>query len=85
MVLGDGEEVVSEINAAVATWKAGGRTPGSRERVLRELATVPGVYVPSMYEVAYAGEALVSATVSATTRSMPEKSAVESDVRLTSS
>ena len=28
---------------------------------------------------------LVSATVSATTRSMPEKSAVDSDVRLTSS
>ena len=28
---------------------------------------------------------LVSSTVSATTRSMPEKSAVESDVRLTSS
>ena len=54
-VLGDGEEVVSEITEVIREWKAGGRTPGSRERVLRELATVPGVYVPSMYEVAYDG------------------------------
>jgi radical SAM family uncharacterized protein len=61
-VLGDGEEVVSEITEVIGEWKAGGRTPGSRERVLRELAKVPGVYVPSMYEVAYAGEALVSVT-----------------------
>ena len=55
-MIGDGEEVVSEITEVVRAWKAGGRTAGSRERVLRELATVPGVYVPSMYEVAYDGE-----------------------------
>ena len=38
---------------------ASGRPAGAprarRERVLRALATVPGVYVPSMYEVAYDG------------------------------
>src|SRR5207248_9789402 len=36
-VIGDGEEVVAEITEVVGAWKASGRTPGSRERVLREL------------------------------------------------
>ncbi len=60
--IGDGEEVVSEITEVVRAWKNSGRTPGSRERVLHELATIPGVYVPSMYDVAYDGERLVSVT-----------------------
>ncbi|MGH9117628.1 MAG: TIGR03960 family B12-binding radical SAM protein [Acidimicrobiales bacterium] len=55
-VLGDGEEVVSEITEVVAGWKASGRTEGSRPQVLRELAGVTGVYVPSMYEVDYDGQ-----------------------------
>jgi radical SAM family uncharacterized protein len=59
-VLGDGEEVVADITAVVASWKASGRTEGSREGVLRELARVPGVYVPSLYEVTYDGADLVS-------------------------
>ncbi len=69
-VIGDGEEVVSEITEVIRDWKAaGGRqvdAPGShsqsrsRERVLRDLAGVPGTYVPSMYEVSYDGQRLVS-------------------------
>ncbi len=61
-VLGEGEEVVGEITAVVREWKASGRTPGSREGVLRELAKVPGVYVPSMYDVEYDGAALRAVT-----------------------
>ena len=57
-VLGDGEEVVGEITDVVRDWKASGRT--AREPVLRELAKVPGVYVPSMYDVEYDGERLAS-------------------------
>ncbi len=59
-VLGDGEEVVSEINEVVADWKRSGRTDGSRVQVLRRLASVPGVYVPSMYTVTYDGPRLVA-------------------------
>ena len=59
-VIGDGEEVVGQISTAVRDWKASSRPPGSRERLLRELAAVPGVYVPSCYDVAYDGPALVS-------------------------
>src|SRR5918911_5740582 len=38
VVLGDGEEVVSEITEVIGEWKASGR--GSREEVLRRLASV---------------------------------------------
>jgi radical SAM family uncharacterized protein len=49
-VLGDGEEVVGEITAVLAR-----RGRRGRADVLRALAAVPGVYVPSMYEVEYDG------------------------------
>lgn len=52
-VIGDGEEVVGEMTDVIGRWKRAGRR--SREAVLHELATVPGVYVPSMYEVDYDG------------------------------
>jgi len=61
-VIGDGEEAVGDVNEVLREWKASGRTPGSREHVLRALASVPGVYVPSMYEVAYDGADLVAIT-----------------------
>ena len=61
-VIGDGEEAVGEISRVVRAWKVSGRTPGSRQAVLRELAGVAGVYVPSMYDVAYDGERLVAVT-----------------------
>ncbi|MBI2703849.1 MAG: TIGR03960 family B12-binding radical SAM protein [Actinobacteria bacterium] len=60
VVLGDGEEVVSEITEVIRDWKAGGRTEGSRQHVLRALARIPGVYVPSLYEATYDGTALVA-------------------------
>jgi radical SAM family uncharacterized protein len=59
-VLGDGEEVVGEITDVLREWKADGRR--SRHEVLRELAKVTGVYVPSMYDVTYDGPALVGVT-----------------------
>jgi radical SAM family uncharacterized protein len=58
VVVGDGEEVVSEITTVLADWKASGRTEGSRTAMLRGLSRVEGVYVPSMYEVDYDGSAI---------------------------
>ena len=52
-VLGDGEEVVGEITEVVGAWKRAGRHPGTRLGLLAELAQIPGVYVPSLYEAAY--------------------------------
>ncbi len=50
-VLGDGEEVVGEITEVVGSWLDAGRP--DRDRLLEQLARVPGVYVPSCYEVRY--------------------------------
>ena len=49
-VLGDGEEVVGEITAAVAARRAGGR-----REVLGTLAGLDGVYVPAAYAVSHRG------------------------------
>src|SRR5204863_2511098 len=59
-VIGDGEEVVGEISEVVGAWKRAGRR--NREGVLRELAGIPGVYVPSMYDVAYDGPFVAAVT-----------------------
>ncbi|HEX7459733.1 MAG TPA: TIGR03960 family B12-binding radical SAM protein [Acidimicrobiales bacterium] len=59
-VLGDGEEVVSEINEVVAAHRCGptpdGADSADRAALLRALSRVPGVYVPSCYDVAYADD-----------------------------
>ncbi len=60
--IGDGEEVIADINEVVRQWIASGRTPGSRPNMLRELAKVPGVYVPAMYDVEFDGPRLMSIT-----------------------
>ena len=46
IALGDGEELLPEIGLVVAEARAAGLT---RRQLLRDLAQVPGVYVPSLY------------------------------------
>jgi radical SAM superfamily enzyme YgiQ (UPF0313 family) len=59
-VLGDGEEVIGELNEVLAAWKTGGPVdggdaePGTRPALLRALSQVPGVYVPWCYQTEYA-------------------------------
>jgi radical SAM family uncharacterized protein len=60
VVLGDGEEAVGEVNAVVAAWKAAGRT--DRLEVLRALAGIEGVYVPSLYEARYLDDGRLAET-----------------------
>jgi radical SAM family uncharacterized protein len=48
--LGDGEELVLDINGAIRGGKHRGET---REALLRRLAGIPGMYVPRFYEVTY--------------------------------
>jgi radical SAM family uncharacterized protein len=56
--IGDGEEVVGEMTSVVGSWISAGRD--DREALLRALARIPGVYVPSMYDVDYDGPALAA-------------------------
>jgi radical SAM family uncharacterized protein len=60
VVLGDGEEVVSEITDAVDAWKAAGRQ--DRQALLRTLAGIDGVYVPSLYAPSYLPDGRLEAT-----------------------
>ena len=83
-VLGDGEEAVGEINQVLAAHGTGHRSDGtdpsddpvarwsSRATVLRALAQVEGVYVPSCYESHYAPDADGAARLVATTPLHPE-------------
>ena len=49
-VLGEGEEIVREINDLLADWK---RSGSDRTELLRALTRIQGVYVPSFYEWRY--------------------------------
>jgi len=62
VVLGDGEEVVGEITEVLREWKRAGKNAGTREGLLHELSKVVGVYVPSMYDVAYDGAFIAEVT-----------------------
>ena len=55
-VIGEGEEVILEIVARLRRWKAGAEP---RSALLRELAELWGVYVPSLYQVEYAQDGTV--------------------------
>jgi radical SAM family uncharacterized protein len=59
-VLGDGEEAVGEITEVMGSWLQVGRA--SRRELLKTLASVPGVYVPSCYEARYEGGQLIGVT-----------------------
>lgn len=65
MVIGEGEEVIFEVIAAFEAWKeetADGNEAGLERRDLwRRLAQIQGVYVPVLYDVAYAADGTVAA------------------------
>jgi radical SAM family uncharacterized protein/radical SAM-linked protein len=57
IVVGDGEEVAVHICAAVREWKqAGGK---GKLELLKELATIRGVYIPSFFSVRYNARGIV--------------------------
>ncbi len=60
-VLGDGEDVVGEMNEVVRDWLATG-AGRSRPALLEAFASLEGVYVPSLYGVTYDGPRLTSVT-----------------------
>src|SRR6478672_4028247 len=69
-VLGDGEEVVSEINTVLAAWKAD--ADRDRRDALLALAQVTGVYVPSLYDVHYNADGTI-ASITPNADGVPER------------
>lgn len=51
-ILGEGEEVICEVTDTFIRWQSEGRT-GGRKGLLKELAKLDGIYVPSFYEPEY--------------------------------
>ncbi|MEE9366004.1 MAG: TIGR03960 family B12-binding radical SAM protein [Dehalococcoidales bacterium] len=57
-VIGDGEEVALELLGVYREWKkAGGAGKGD---FLRQAATIPGIYVPGLYQVEYRADGLLT-------------------------
>ncbi|MDN5347280.1 MAG: hypothetical protein PWP65_844 [Clostridia bacterium] len=58
-LLGDGEELLPEFLRLIGKLKKGPRNRADRQEVLREAVKLPGVYVPSFYEVTYRPDGVI--------------------------
>ena len=58
-VLGEGEEVTLELVEAYHNWKQQGHN--DKTYLLRELASIPGIYVPSLYDVTFEPDGTLAA------------------------
>jgi len=56
-VIGDGEEVLLELVDSFRDWKRQGKGAAKKE-LFRQVATIPGIYVPSLYHVEYEANGL---------------------------
>lgn len=59
--IGEGEEGIGEIADCQAQWRDEGR-PGGRVELLRRLARIEGVYIPSFYEARYHSDGALAVT-----------------------
>ena len=51
-IIGEGEEVMTEVMTAYKDWKRAGK-PGGRKAFLEKVVHISGIYVPSFYQVEY--------------------------------
>jgi radical SAM family uncharacterized protein/radical SAM-linked protein len=76
-LLGDGEEAIVEIAATVRKSKRDGM---SRKELLAELAEIEGIYVPSQFEVTYAGTGEIFAVTRIAGRPGPVRRRILADI-----
>ena len=57
-VIGDGEEVLLELIDSYRNCKDTGKR-ASRQKLFRQVAAIPGIYVPSLYQVEYQADGLI--------------------------
>ncbi|MBA7603929.1 hypothetical protein ES703_11047 [subsurface metagenome] len=55
-IIGDGEEVLLELLDSFRNWKGHG---AARKDLFRQVAAIPGIYVPSLYQVEYQADGLL--------------------------
>jgi radical SAM family uncharacterized protein len=68
-VIGDGEEVLLEFLDSFRSWK-GKKT--SKKELFRQVATIPGIYVPSLYQVEYQPDGLVKSITPTVAEAKPK-------------
>jgi radical SAM family uncharacterized protein len=69
-VIGEGEEVLFELLDCLRNWKRRGRAAPKKE-LLREVATIPGIYVPSLYQVQYHADGLIKSITPTVSQAEP--------------
>jgi radical SAM family uncharacterized protein len=67
-VIGEGEEILPELVDCLRKWK---KNRASKEELLRQVAAIPGVYVPSFYQVEYQADGLVKSITPAAAEAKP--------------
>ncbi len=69
-VIGDGEEVLLEVVNSLRDWKRQGKG-APKEELFRRVAAIPGIYVPSLYQVAYQDGGLFKSIAPTVTEASP--------------
>ncbi|MFC1931761.1 TIGR03960 family B12-binding radical SAM protein [Chloroflexota bacterium] len=69
-VIGDGEEVSLELLDCFRNWKKRDKA-GGKKRLFLKAATIPGVYVPSLYQVEYQADGLLKSITPTATEAPP--------------
>ncbi len=67
-VIGDGEEVLLELLDSFRDWKGKG---ASKSQLLRQVAAIPGIYVPSLYQVEYQPDGLPKSIIPTVPQASP--------------
>jgi len=69
-VIGDGEEVLLELLDSFRDWKRRGKGAPKKE-LFYQVATIPGIYVPSLYQVEYQADGLVKSITPTVAQAKP--------------
>ena len=62
LILGEGEEIIEDMVEVVSAWKRAGKVDG-KLGLFKKLASIEGMYVPSLYDVAYNDDGTVAQVV----------------------
>ena len=69
-VIGEGEESLPELLSSFRSWKHQGRG-GPKKELLQQAATIPGIYVPSLYHVEYQPDGLLKSITPTAAQAKP--------------
>ena len=69
-VIGEGEEVLLELLASFRDWKREGKG-APKEELFHQVATIPGIYVPGLYQVEYQADGVLKRITPAVAQAKP--------------